>query len=1018
MKYNEGNGAGAGAGYGMNYFKINTARLWVVSTTFFCLTMTLAGADRAVRGDAPPAKENVDPQVAEFFETKVRPVLANNCYGCHGPASQMAGLRLDSKAFVLKGGDSGPVIVANDPAKSPLIQVVHHTGKIQMPPGGKLKPEEIAALEEWVKLGAPWPGAEVSKAALAAAQTGEYTITPEQRRFWSFQPVRQPPLPPVKNTAWAAVSPIDRFVLAKLEARGLAPSRPADRRTLIRRATFDLHGLPPTPAEVAAFVNDKSPDAFAKVVDRLLISPRYGERWGRHWLDVARYADTKGYVFTEDRNYPHAYNYRDWVIRAFNEDLPYNQFILQQLAADRLPLGDDKRPLAALGFLRVGRRFLNNPHDIIDDRIDVTMRGFQGLTTSCARCHDHKFDPISTKDYYALYGVFASSIEPEPVPISPKAVSEPFTAHDNKVREMEREEQALVMAQVGLLRERVEKKEALSDAVVQTLQQARTNERPNAAQLTVLEPQFAPEAREKLKTLRESLARLRDSYPPRPEMAMTVADAPQPMTPRVFRRGNPGNPGDEVPRRFHTILWRGRTPPAWTQGSGRLELARAIASRNNPLTARVLVNRVWLHHFGSGLVRTPSDFGKQGERPTHPELLDYLAWRFMENGWSIKKLHRSLMLSRTYQQSSEENPANFNKDPENRLVWRMNRRRLELEALRDSLLAASGRLDLKPGGPSIDIWNTPFPPRRTVYGFIERQNLPGIFRTFDFASPDATSAQRFRTTVPQQALFLMNSPFVVEQARLLITRPELIAKRRETHQIKYLYRLLYGREPEPEEVALGLRYLQSAAAPSTPAAPKANVWQYGYGAYDDATKRVISFTPLPFFKDNGYQGGEQFPSPLLRFLRLTPTGGHPGRDARHAAIRRWIAPQNGVVSIRATLGHGHVGKGGDGVEARIVSSRTGLLGTWIAQDAKQETLADKVTVKKGDAIDFVVSCRANDSFDSFIWSPNIALAGGKVSWNANSQFRGRDDAVRVEPLSAWERYAQALLMTNEFIFVD
>ena len=741
-------------------------------TGLLCLVAGLT-TNQAAHGDAADWVK-IDPQAVEFFETKVRPTLANNCYSCHGPSKQKAGLRLDSRAALLKGGESGPVIVDKDPAKSRLIQVVHYNDKIKMPPGDKLKAEQIEALETWVKMGAPWPGDKVSGAAKTAAASGEYEITEEQRRFWSFQPVKKPALPKVKNPAWST-SPIDHFILAKLEARQLTPNKMADRRTLIHRATYDLHGLPPTPAEVDAFVLNKSPDAFAKVVDRLLASPRYGERWGRHWLDVARYADTKGYVFEEDRRYPHAYNYRDWVIRAFNEDLPYDQFIMQQLAADRLPSGDDKRPLAALGFLTLGRRFLNNPPDIIDDRIDVTMRGLQGLTTTCARCHDHKFDPIPTKDYYSLYGVFASSIEPPPQPISPKEISEPYAAHDKKVKDAETEEEALIKAQVALLRERLKKNETLPDAVKDTLSKVREDATPRGDNLAKVEPAFEAEAREKLKALGASLETLRKSYPPKPELAMTMADAPQPVTPRVFRRGNPGNPGDEVPRRFHAILSK-EERPVWTSGSGRLELAHAIASKDNPLTARVMANRVWMHHFGAGLVRTPSDFGKQGERPTHPELLDYLAWRFVEDGWSIKKMHRLIMLSSTYQQSSDHDAKKYSADPENRLLWRTNRRRLELEALRDSLLLAAGRLDTKLGGPAVELWQAPFPVRRTVYGSIERQNLPGIFRSFDFASPDSSSAQRFRTTVPQQALFLMNSPLVIEQARYLASRPDLLAR--------------------------------------------------------------------------------------------------------------------------------------------------------------------------------------------------------------------------------------------------
>ena len=432
----------------------------------------------------------------------------------------------------------------------------------------------------------------------------------------------------------------------------------ADRRTWLRRVSYDLVGLPPTAAEFDAFAADGSPDAQARVVDRLLASPAYGERWGRHWLDCARYADSIGYLAGgKDRNYPNAYKYRDWVVRALNEDLPYDEFLRRQIAADRLPTAEDRSTLAALGFLTVGRRFLGNKVDIIDDRLDTLCRTTMGLTISCARCHDHKFDPIGIKDYYSLYGVLASTIEPE-----------------------------------------------------------------------------------------------------EPADLMTMADSPTPHNERVFIRGNPGNPGEEVPRQFLPCLAGDKLQP-FTQGSGRLELAQAIASRDNPLTARVLVNRVWLNFFGAGLVRTPSDFGLRSDPPTHPELLDFLARRFMDEGWSLKKLHRLIVLSSTYGQSSHETEEMRRRDPANLLLTRMNRRRLDLEAMRDSLLAVAGTLDLSVGGPAVDMFSQPFPQRRTIYGQVERQNLPGLFRTFDFANPDTHSAQRFTTIVPQQALFLLNSPF-------------------------------------------------------------------------------------------------------------------------------------------------------------------------------------------------------------------------------------------------------------------
>lgn len=991
--------------------------LWLVPTLVFLVLLLIAPRFGA---PVPPALADpaaptapADPAAVQFFEEKIRPVLATNCYSCHGADAQMGGLRVDSRAALLKGGKAGPALTAGEPARSLLIAAVEQSGALKMPLGGRLKASEVAALSAWVKGGAPWPDA---VPAVGMDPTTSYTISPAQKRFWSFQPVTRPTPPPVRNAAWVQ-TPVDRFVLARLEARGLAPAPPADRRTLIRRATFDLTGLPPTPAETDSFLRDKSPQAFARVVDRLLASPRYGECWARHWLDVARYADTKGYVFNEDRNYPDAYTYRDWVIRAFNQDLPYDQFIKQQIAADRLPQhGDNPRSLAALGFLTVGRRFLNQEPDIINDRIDVTMRGFQGLTVSCARCHDHKFDPIPTRDYYSLYGVFASSRETSPV-IAPRAVAAPYEAYVGQVKDMDGKEQALVLAQIEALRARQGNHDAaLTPAILQALQETGIGARPSPENLARVEPAFAPDTVAALKSLREEAAALRRKAPPKPETAMALEDLTTPVRQHIFKRGNPDNPGDEAPARFLQILSPPHREP-WTGGSGRRELAQAIASKTNPLTARVFVNRVWLYHFGAGLVRTPSDFGKQGERPTHPELLDYLASTFIAGGWSLKTLHRQIMLSATYQQGCD-NPSEkasekaLAADPENRLLWHMNRRRLEFEAMRDTLLCVAGTLDARAvGGPSVDLWTEPFPRRRTLYGFIDRQNLPGVFRTFDLASPDATSPQRFITTVPQQALFFLNSPFVARQARALAARPDL-AGQDDVRRIRALYQTLFGRPPDAEEVALGRRFLHTtpAAAP----APAAPVWRYGYGRYDEAAPRVRAFTPLPAFTKTGWQGVAGPPDPQLRWLLLTGEGGHPGADADHAVIRRWTAPSDGAVKIGGLLQHAQAQ--GDGVRGRIVSSRSGLLGEWTVHHGEAATAVADAPVRKGDTLDFVVDCRADDGYDGFSWAPTITLKDGSASWSAQAQYRGPDEPLA--RMTNWERYVQALLMTNEFVYVD
>lgn len=595
---------------------------------------------------------------------------------------------------------------------------------------------------------------------------------------WAFQPVRLPKLPTVQDVRWPT-TPVDHFILAALESRGWKPAPAADRHTLIRRVTIDLTGLPPTPEEVDDFVRDTRPDAYERLVERLLASPAYGERWARHWLDVARYADSKGYVFREERRYPFAYTYRDYVIRAFHQDLPYDRFIVEQLAADRIP-DADKPSLAAMGFLTLGRRFLNNIHDIIDDRIDVTMRGLLGLTVGCARCHDHKYDPIPMTDYYSLYGVFASSVEPNELPQIGETVMGPLA-----------EEFQRTLAKLKADLERFEKE--------------------HENELKAGNQKF----REQRTALKGKIDAHLASHPGSPPRAMVLNDKPEPVQPRVFLRGNPNNPGEQVPRQFLYVIAGDQRRP-FREGSGRLELAKAIASPENPLTARVFVNRVWAWHFGKGLVDSLSDFGIRTPPPSHPELLDYLAARFMADGWSVKKLHRLIVLSSTYRQASTVTPgtpaatgqvdAIAASDPENRLLARMNRRRLDYETMRDSLLFVAGRLDRTMGGPAVDADRNPKASRRTIYNFIDRQNLPGVLRAFDFASPDTHCPQRFVTTVPQQALYLMNHPFVEEQAKALAQRASGTTPQR---RIETLYRIALGRLPKPEETTLALDYIQN-----------------------------------------------------------------------------------------------------------------------------------------------------------------------------------------------------------------
>jgi hypothetical protein len=708
----------------------------------------------------------------EFFENKIRPVLANHCYKCHSQKAEKVkgGLTLDTREGVLAGGNSGPVIVPGNPDKSPLIAAVRYTNPdLQMPPKGeKLSEAQVADLVAWVKMGAPDP---------RVATVAQKTWVDPSKKHWAFQPVTKPEIPKVKDGGWAKTD-IDKFIVARLAEKGMQPNPIADKRTLIRRATFDLIGLPPTPDEVRDFLNDESPRAFEKVIDRLLQSPHYGERWGRHWLDTARYSDTKGEIRRnrEDPNYPFAWTYRDYVVRSFNDDKPYNIFVIEQLAADKLPATSvNASNLAALGFLTLGDRFMGMQHDIINDRIDVVTKGFLGLTVTCSRCHDHKFDPIPTKDYYSLHGIFASSREPEVEPVISRIRKTPEYEDYFKQR-------AALTTEKNELEERFRELRRKRDR--QGIQQLQREMRQNSTKVAELEM----------------------THPGAPVRAMAVEDAPNPRNSPVFIRGEAQNRGPIVPRQFLEAL-SGPTRVEFTNGSGRLQLSHAIVDKKNPLTARVMANRIWLNHFGEGIVTTPDDFGTQSEPPSHPELLDYLATQFVENGWSIKKMHKLIMLSAVYQQSSANNPQYAQIDPFNRLLWRANIRRLEFEPLRDSLLAIGGTLDRTMYGRPVDLNREPYSTRRTIYGFIDRNNVSEVLFSFDFANPDLTTGKRHQTTVPQQALFLMNSPLVVEQAKKLVERKDFTELSDDRARIVLLYELIYQRSPRPEEIKLGLEFL-------------------------------------------------------------------------------------------------------------------------------------------------------------------------------------------------------------------
>ena len=756
------------------------------------LAASLAALPAGARADLTASQPQPIPAAdLQFFEARIRPVLAERCYKCHSRLADRirGGLMLDTREGMVHGGDTGPAIQPGKPEDSLLVDAVsYRDADLQMPPkGDRLSEQQVADLTEWIRRGAPDPRSLVAKG-------GDAAYGGIGREHWSFLPVRRQAVPAVADPSWCR-TPADNFILARLEANGMAPNAAADRYTLIRRATFDLTGLPPTEAEVQRFLVDSSPDAWAKVVDRLLASPRYGERWGRYWLDVARYADTKGDTpQREDPRYPYAWTYRDYVIDAFNSDKPYDRFIVEQLAADRLvaqeqrrhgsdPGAVDLRPLAALGFLTLGNRFENSVNDIINDRIDVTSKAFLGLTVSCARCHDHKFDPIPTADYYSLYGVFANTVEPKEAPwLHPVARTDELTRYMAHMQAAVQQREAVEAQLEGLRRERL----------AQEQRQARRRElqkQEALADKAIVDLEFTPAA---------------------PPKAHVLLDAPNTRDYPVLIRGEAQNRGPIVPRHFLALLSADPKHPApFRDGSGRLELAQAIASPGNPLTARVLVNRVWQQHFGTGFVATPDDLGNQSAPPYNPELLDYLASRFMDEGWSIKRLQRLIMLSSAYQESGAWNPAYAEADPDNRLLWRSSVRPLDFEQVHDSILAIAGTLDLTMGGMPVPIGSEGFATRRAVYAFIDRRNPAEILTQFNFPNPSVPTGRRFLTQVPQQQLFLMNSPLVIETARKLTHTPEFMEQTSDELRVAILYLDLFQRPAAPGEVAACLRYVES-----------------------------------------------------------------------------------------------------------------------------------------------------------------------------------------------------------------
>ncbi|MBN9117750.1 MAG: DUF1549 domain-containing protein [Planctomycetes bacterium] len=795
---------------------------------------------------APPTRASAGDD--EFFEKKIRPLLAEKCLKCHGgPDGKVkGGLKLTSRAALLEGGDSGPSVVPGTPEKSLLVTAVKYTDDgLKMPPKGKLSDAEIADLTKWVKAGASWPK-ETAQANPGPKADGPL-FTPEQKAFWAFQTVREPKAPEIRNPRAVIRNDIDRFVLARLNDNGLSPAAPADRRTLIRRVTFDLTGLPPAPEEVTAFLNDTSANAWEKVIDRLLASPAYGERWARHWLDVARYADSNG--LDENTAFGNAWRYRDYVIKSFNDDKPYDRFLREQLAGDLLPADSDdarREQLTATGFLSLGPKVLAEPDkqkmllDIADEQLDTVGKAFMGLTLGCARCHDHKFDPIPTRDYYSLLAVFTSTR-------TMQNLNTVARAFERDPSGSERPEVKADRAKLDQLKKELKK-------VEQEFSKTPEADKEKRRELHLK----AEEKRAAIKKLEAAL--------PAPSAVLAVEEGTagaygtQGRNLYVQVRGNYSTPGVEAPAVFPRIIAGEDQKPfvpvgpnpsdkleankirygALRERSGRLELANWLADPAHPLTARVFVNRVWQHHFGEGIVRSPDNFGRLGERPTHPDLLDWLAVQFTRNGWSPKKLHKLILLSATYQMSTAHDPKAALADPDNRLLWRFNRRRLEAEAVRDSMLAVAGTLDRTAGGSLLNNGNFEYVTndqsntrtrydslRRSVYLPVIRNNVFDFFQAFDFVEPHVGNGKRASTVIASQALYLMNNPFVTAQAKAFAG--SLPKGGSDETRAKSAYLRAFAREATADELSRAVSFVRkydAALADKEPdaAARRARAW--------------------------------------------------------------------------------------------------------------------------------------------------------------------------------------------------
>jgi len=970
-------------------------RRWL---TAVCLLAAITSPPSVTSAQAPAAEAELN------FERDIRPILRAHCLDCHGAIEEMEGnLDLRLVRLMQAGGDSGPAIVPGEPEDSLLLQRVREG---DMPPGeAKVPDAEVQMLARWIAQGAPTARPE-------PAEIGPgLPILPEDRQWWSFQPIQRPTI--AAPTVDASVrTPIDALLIEAMPP-GLSFSPEADRRTLLLRLYFDLIGLPPTEDELQRFLQDDSPAAYEQLVDRLLQSPHYGERWGRHWLDVAGYADSEGRT-SSDAPRPWAYKYRDYIVDAFNRDVPLDEMLHHQLAGDELagPIGDEltaeqARLLTATGFLRMAADGTgsgdNSPearNQVVADVIQIVSSSLMGLSFACAQCHDHRYDPISHTDYFALRAVLEPALDWQ-------AWKTPQQRYVSLYTQAERERAAEIEAQAKeLLAQRdVKQKKYLAEALDKELQkfaeplrsQLRAAYETPAAErseqhkeLLTKHPsvnitpgvlyQYNQAAADDLKKDADQVAALRAQKPPEQFIrAVTETPGHAPET-KLFHRGDHRQPKQTVLPAAPTVLcpeddyhpFPADDPELPTTGR-RLAFARWLTSPENPITARVLVNRIWMHHFGRGLVETPADFGRLGAKPTHPELLDWLASELIAQDWSIKRLHRVIVLSTAYRQVAQRDDEKQAIDDANHYRWRQSVKRLEAEVVRDRMLSASGQIDRALFGPAVPAKEDETGQvvvegnsgRRSLYIQQRRSQPVAILQAFDAPVMEINCERRPASTVATQSLMLMNGGFALDSANRLAQR--------------VLHDLKSGWVVE-SELTVGLPSIQP---PSPPA------WQYGYGQIAETSGQLTQFHPLPHFEAGTWQGGPQRPDPKLGWVLLNANGGHTGNPPDFAAIRRWTAPRPGMISISGTLGHGSAN--GDGVRGRIVSSRHGLAGAWIAHNNQTVTLAEPFKVEAGDTIDFVTDCRGDVNADSFSWTVEITLSladGSPAIWNSKEGFLG------------------------------